>query len=163
MSYIFNPVGLASMLESLGTNSPSVSVEDGIKVFCCGVQCEMLLGHAKYRGNVRSVYVSLKERYVIVDYDWCCIWSNEFKRWSKVGSLKSRIPYHEHYFQDDEDRVKIKHILKIPSARFFRMDDHTHLIDTKDGYVSRWFLPKMAMFRKTVIAILLSKKIKKVI
>lgn len=158
MGYLFKPSELVSILESLGTVGPSVSLEDGVKVFPCGVQCEMLLGRAKYRGNVRFVHVSTKKRWVTVDFEWICIWSDEFKRWSKVGSLISNeIPYHKHYFQPDEDRVKLKNILKGLSIRFFRMDDYSHIIETDSGFVSRWYLPKMALFRMITIAMLAKK------
>jgi hypothetical protein len=93
-----------------------------------------------------------------VDFDWLCIWADEFKRWSQVGSLKSKILYHKYYYQHDEDRVKLKQLLKNVSVRFFRMDDHTHLIDTSVGFVSRLSLPKMALFRIIVIAMLVKKQ-----
>ncbi|MEK7499506.1 MAG: hypothetical protein AAB649_02780 [Patescibacteria group bacterium] len=158
MSYLFDPAGLVKLFEALGVHSPSVSKEgEGVQVFPCGVQCEMLLGHARYRGSVISIQVSTVERFAVVDYDWCCIWLEEFKRWSRVGSFKFKIPYHKYYWQKDEERVKIGMLLKGPSARFFKMDDYTHLIETKDGFFPRWYFPKMLTFRRVVIAILAKK------
>ncbi len=157
MGYAFNPPNLVSMLESLGTASPSISVEDGVKIFPGGVQCQMTLGKATYRGNALSVHVSKVEKSVTVDFILLCIWSEEFKIWSKVGSVKSKLNYHRYNHQPDENRVKLKQILGNISVRFFRIDDYTHIIETENGFVSRWRLPKMAMCRMITIALLAKK------
>jgi hypothetical protein len=157
VGYLFNPQELVLMLESLGTVSPSILVEDGVKIFPCGVQCQMRLGKEIYRGNTLSVHVSKRDRSVTVDFAWLCIWVGEFQRWSQVGSVKSKITYQRYNYQSDEDRVKLKHILKSISVRFFRIDDFSHIVETDQGFVSRWYLPKMALFRMITIAMLAKK------
>ncbi len=157
MGYLYNPLDLVSMLESLGTVGPSIPVKEGVKVFPCGVQCQMVLGKAIYRGDILYVEVSTVEKCVTVDFTRLCIWKNKLKIWSKVGSVRSKIPYHKYNYQPDEDRVKLKQFLRNISVRFFRMDDHTHIIETDNGFVSRCCLPKMAISRMIFIA-LLSKK-----